>query len=64
MMPQNGPVRTTFRNNSPHRADVHFDDGTYGELVSTVGVNGGEATLSAFPHFRFFVTLHGEIFPN
>lgn len=48
-----------FRNDSPHRADVHHDDGMFGSVVGTAEAYGGILRVHTFPGHRFFVTLHG-----
>lgn len=52
-------ISTTFRNLSPYRADVHFDDGRFGNLVSALDGEGGTTSINSFPGHRFFITRHG-----
>mmetsp|Transcript_6636 Transcript_6636/g.13171 ORF Transcript_6636/g.13171 Transcript_6636/m.13171 type:complete len:471 (+) Transcript_6636:64-1476(+) len=54
-----GPIFATFENLSPYRADIHFDDGRFGNFVSTLEANGGEARLTTYRGHSFFITRHG-----
>ena len=58
---ENNPRRTVFIENlSNYRADIHYDDGRFGKLVSTVDPNGGRlGPLNSFIGHSFFVTMHG-----
>ena len=56
----NPRIAATFRNESPHRADIHYDDGRFGNIVGTAEANGGEVNINTFGGHRFFVTMHGE----
>jgi|EP01082_Thalassiosira_pseudonana_P002730 hypothetical protein len=57
------PPRTqlvaTFENQSPYRADVHFDDGRFGNYINTIEANGGTVNINTFIGHKFFVTRHG-----
>jgi len=53
------PVSVTFRNESPIRADIYYDDGRFGKVVGTLHENGGDINISTFPNHRFFATIHG-----
>ena len=57
-LPADTPVSVQIQNHSPHRADVHFDDGRFGKVSGTVD-SGGTIRLNSFPGHRFFVTRHG-----
>ncbi len=54
-----GPLFATFKNLSPYRADIHFDDGRFGNFLSTLEANGGEARLTTYRGHSFFITRHG-----
>lgn len=56
--PPNTPISAIFQNLSPHRADIHYDDGRFGKVVGTAD-SGNEIQISTFVNHRFFVTLHG-----
>ena len=58
---ENNPRRTVFIENlSNYRADVHYDDGRFGKLVSTVDPNGGRTgPINTFVGHHFFITMHG-----
>ena len=56
---KNAPVDVSIRNDSSHRADVHFDDGRFGRVVGTAGPNGGTIRISSFVGHGFFITMHG-----
>ena len=53
------PISVTFRNESPTRADIYYDDGRFGKVVGSLNENGGEINISTVPNHRFFVTIHG-----
>ena len=52
-------LKAYFRNLSPYRADVHFDDGRFGDYVATLETDGREVEVNSFPGHRFFITRHG-----
>jgi len=52
-------VNAIFRNESPYRADIHYDDGRFGRVVGTASEKGGTVEITSFPTHKFFVTLHG-----
>jgi hypothetical protein len=55
----NRKLKATFQNLSPYRADVHFDDGRFGNYVATLETNGEKVTIDSFAGHRFFITRHG-----
>ena len=59
LLREDSTVSVTFRNESPSRVDVHYDDGRFGKVVGTLHENGGEINISTFPNHRFFATIHG-----
>ena len=52
-------LKATFRNLSPYRADVYFDDGRFGEYLATLENNGDEKDIDTWTGRRFFITRHG-----
>ncbi|KAL3781708.1 hypothetical protein HJC23_009926 [Cyclotella cryptica] len=52
-------IPTGFLNLSPYRADIHYDDGWFGQYVATMETNGETVHLDTFFGDRFFVTRHG-----
>jgi hypothetical protein len=55
----NRPIKASFQNLSPYRADVHFDDGRFGNYVATLETSGEKVQIDSFPGHRFFITRHG-----
>ena len=55
----NRKLTATFRNQSPYRADVHYDDGRFGNYVGTIETNGNKLEIESFNGHRFFITRHG-----
>ena len=53
------PVSVTFLNNSPYRADIHYNDGRFGNIVGTANESGGQVQVSTFIGHRFFITMNG-----
>ena len=56
---RNPPINVLVRNDSPHRIDVHYDDGRFGKVVGSADAGGGVLNMSTFVTHRFFVTMHG-----
>eukprot|EP00533_Pseudo-nitzschia_delicatissima_P004248 CAMPEP_0116102276 /NCGR_PEP_ID=MMETSP0327-20121206/13258_1 /TAXON_ID=44447 /ORGANISM="Pseudo-nitzschia delicatissima, Strain B596" /LENGTH=461 /DNA_ID=CAMNT_0003594295 /DNA_START=59 /DNA_END=1441 /DNA_ORIENTATION=- len=52
-------ITVEVTNESEHRADVYWDDGSYGRYVATVEAYGGKTDLNSFQGHAFFVTRHG-----
>ena len=59
--PNNNNKKATFRNSSPYRADVHLDDGRFGQFINVIEANDGNSL--DIPHVSpgdtFFITRHG-----
>ena len=47
-----------FANDSVHRADIYWDDGSYGVLILTLEL-GGTQSVNTFLGHKYFVTRHG-----
>ena len=58
-VPPNQKFDITVINESNFRADIHWDDGQFGVMLSTAEANGGTAGLSTYAGHRFFITRHG-----
>ena len=56
---RNPPINVLVRNDSPHRIDVHYDDGRFGKVVGSADAGGGVLNMSTFVTHSFFVTMHG-----
>lgn len=55
---QKEELQTHVTNQSPFRCDIYWDDGEYGELISTLDPEES-ASLNTFVGHNFFVTRHG-----
>mmetsp|Transcript_32732 Transcript_32732/g.49327 ORF Transcript_32732/g.49327 Transcript_32732/m.49327 type:complete len:452 (+) Transcript_32732:87-1442(+) len=58
-LPANQELQLKVTNKSNYRVDVHWDDGKFGSLVSTLEAKGGNSDFNTFAGHGFFVTRHG-----
>jgi len=52
-------LEVNFINKSSYRADIHWDDGSWGNNVAIVESRGGDTVVGSFIGHKFYVTLHG-----
>jgi hypothetical protein len=55
----NRQLKAIFKNLSPYRADVHYDDGRFGKYVGNMERGNGKVEVDTFSGHRFFITRHG-----
>lgn len=61
LVPVDRQFKVYFENKSKYRADVYWDDGRFGVMISTLEAHseGGLSTINTFRGHGFFVTRHG-----
>lgn len=57
---ENEEIKVSFVNMSPYRIDLYWDDGMYGQRITTIEAKNGQATINTFIQHSFFVTQHGR----